>query len=158
VSAWRCRSLRSIDCLADQRPDLGAERLLVWRRLIGTRSASCGIEQRVERDAPPAFPARGHERGIDREPVRPRREAAVAAEGLELREHGHHGLLRTVLGEGVEIRGGEMRQAGATPPQREERGPEQILPQLGDGVGLLVPARLEPSEPFRVRPGRAGRR
>ena len=80
------------------------------RARTGRRAASCGHVSSSMRDlaALPRAPARLHARLEQRELVRPGREAARAAEGVELAEDRHQRVVGGLRGEVVDVARGEV--------------------------------------------------
>lgn len=88
----------------------------------------------------------------ERELVRPRREAACAAEVVALGEDGNERVVGCLGGEVVELLAACEREAGPAPGDLEPRGAQQQRVQAGDG------GAVSPGAGYRRRRPRSARR
>jgi hypothetical protein len=117
---------------------------------VGRRTAREHLPAlRRERDltALPCAPPHVHRRLEERELVRPRREAAVAAEAVELGEDGDERVVGALVRQVVVIAAAQVRHRRAAAGDLEPRGAQEQRVELLDRLGALGAGGAEPLEP-----------
>jgi hypothetical protein len=115
------------------------------QRARGDLGPGSGLERQLA--VLPGAAAQLHRRLVERELVRPGREATVAAKGRELRENRDERVVGCLLGEVLAVAAAKMRHCNPPPRDLEARRAQQQLVQARNGVVAGVARRRERVDP-----------